>query len=126
MVAAVLGRDIPLSLLEALWEGQGGLEPHLLELKHREFLYQPTRAGEPTYVFKHPLIQEVAYAALALCDPRAKGVNGQALAIDIGDAKDIHPRNKQEVGRRLALLAVSLLYQRFVFRRPQSAATWTG
>ena len=35
---------------------------------------------------------------------------GQALAIDIGDAKDIHPRNKQEVGRRLALAAEAMAY----------------
>lgn len=35
---------------------------------------------------------------------------GMALAIDIGDAADIHPRNKQEVGRRLALSALAITY----------------
>jgi sialate O-acetylesterase len=35
---------------------------------------------------------------------------GIGLAIDIGEAKDIHPRNKQEVGRRLALAALSNAY----------------
>lgn len=33
-----------------------------------------------------------------------------AIAIDIGDATDIHPRNKQEVGRRLALAALGTTY----------------
>ena len=37
---------------------------------------------------------------------------GVALAIDIGDANDIHPTNKQEVGRRLALLAINRVYRR--------------
>lgn len=36
--------------------------------------------------------------------------SGLALAIDIGDAKDIHPVNKQEVGRRLALQALRQTY----------------
>ena len=35
---------------------------------------------------------------------------GLAMTIDIGDPKDIHPRNKQEVGRRLSLVARKLVY----------------
>ncbi len=35
---------------------------------------------------------------------------GLAMTIDIGDAKDIHPRNKQEAGRRLSLVARHLVY----------------
>ncbi len=35
---------------------------------------------------------------------------GLAVAIDIGDASDIHPKNKQEVGRRLALAAEGTVY----------------
>jgi sialate O-acetylesterase len=38
------------------------------------------------------------------------GHSAIASAIDIGDAKDIHPKNKQEVGRRLALDALALVY----------------
>lgn len=37
---------------------------------------------------------------------------GQAVITDIGDAQDIHPKNKQEVGRRLALVALNKTYGR--------------
>jgi sialate O-acetylesterase len=35
---------------------------------------------------------------------------GMAVTIDIGDSHDIHPRNKQEVGARLALVARAVAY----------------
>ena len=35
---------------------------------------------------------------------------GMAVTIDIGEAQNIHPRNKQELGRRLALIARANLY----------------
>lgn len=37
---------------------------------------------------------------------------GEAVIIDLGDPKDIHPRNKQDVGGRLALLALNRTYGR--------------
>lgn len=37
---------------------------------------------------------------------------GMVVAIDIGEANDIHPRNKQEVGRRLSLWALRKVYGR--------------
>lgn len=51
-----------------------------------------------------PRLREAQSRALAL--PHT----GQAVAIDIGDPDDIHPTNKQEVGRRLALIALPKFY----------------
>jgi sialate O-acetylesterase len=43
---------------------------------------------------------------MTLSTPRT----GMAVTIDIGDAGDIHPKNKQEVGHRLALAAQAIAY----------------
>jgi sialate O-acetylesterase len=48
--------------------------------------------------------------AMALSLPQT----GMAVTIDIGDPKDVHIRNKQEVGRRLALAAEAIAYGRKV------------
>ncbi len=59
----------------------------------------------------HP--QESAWAELReaqMMTRRDMAGVGMATTIDIGDADDIHPKNKQEVGRRLALIARDLAY----------------
>ena len=45
---------------------------------------------------------------LALSEPNT----AMAVIIDIGDANDIHPKNKQDVGKRLSLAALKLAYGR--------------
>jgi sialate O-acetylesterase len=51
-----------------------------------------------------PALREAQAMALAL--PQT----GMAVTIDIGDGGDIHPKNKQEVGYRLALAAEGIAY----------------
>jgi sialate O-acetylesterase len=46
--------------------------------------------------------------ALALREPRT----AMAVTIDVGEADNLHPRNKHEVGRRLALAALKSVYGR--------------
>jgi sialate O-acetylesterase len=55
-----------------------------------------------------PTVREAMLKTLAL--PKT----GMAIAIDVGEANDIHPRNKQAVGRRLALWALGTVYGRKV------------
>ena len=56
--------------------------------------------------FSLPQIWEAQAATLSVPN------TGMAVTTDIGNLKDIHPRNKQEVGRRLALWALAKTYGR--------------
>ena len=55
------------------------------------------------------LIREAQLATTRLCPN-----TGMATAVDIGDAVDIHPKNKRDVGRRLAQWALAKTYGRAV------------
>ena len=62
--------------------------------------------GRDASPFFLPQIWEAQAATLALPN------TGMAVITDIGNLRDIHPRNKQEVGRRLALWALAKTYGR--------------
>jgi len=55
---------------------------------------------------------ESAWASIREAQARAQRLPnvGMACIIDIGEADDIHPKNKQEVGSRLAALALNRTY----------------
>ena len=63
--AAVIGKDVPLSLLQAIEEQpEDALRGSLAHLQAAEFLYETRLFPELEYTFKHALTQEVAYGAL--------------------------------------------------------------
>ncbi|WP_153798593.1 sialate O-acetylesterase [Foetidibacter luteolus] len=65
------------------------------------------------YMKTKPLPSESEWAELREAQTLALSLpnTGMACIIDIGEANDIHPKNKQEVGRRLALIADKLVYK---------------
>jgi tetratricopeptide (TPR) repeat protein len=63
-LAAVIGREVGLPLLQAAALPTEGLHLHLGQLQAAEFLYETQRVPEVAYTFQHALTQEVAYASL--------------------------------------------------------------
>ncbi len=72
------------------------------------FLFvQLANFGEPTQAVEAqgwPWLREAQAQALSL------PYTGMATAIDVGDAYDIHPKDKRTVGERLALKALAIAY----------------
>ena len=63
--AAVMGTEVPLTLLQAVVElPEEALRLSLTHLQDAEFLYEASLFPELVYTFKHALTQEVAYGSL--------------------------------------------------------------
>ncbi len=83
----------------AVW-GQGDFPFYFVQLA--PFNY----GGRNASPFFLPQIWEAQTATLSVPN------TGMAVTTDIGNLRDIHPRNKQDVGRRLALWALAKTYGR--------------
>ena len=88
------------SLISSWRSGWGNDTAPFLFVSLAGFRAAPLEPGDSNWA----LMRESQLAALTL--PNV----GQAITIDIGEADDIHPRNKQDVGLRLALAARHLAY----------------
>lgn len=83
------------------WRSRFGDGLPLLIVQLANYGAAPTRPGESEWAQLREVQRQVAGE-----DPRT----GLAVAIDIGERYDIHPSNKQEVGRRLARAARRVAY----------------
>ncbi len=64
-VAAVIGRRIPVRLLQNIEaSSDDALHAQLSALQSSEFLYEVDTGEDATYLFKHALTEEIAYASL--------------------------------------------------------------
>jgi sialate O-acetylesterase len=80
----------------AQW-GQGDFPFYFVQLANFTVANDPTNRGWAR-------MRDVQAQALKL------PATGMAVTIDIGNSKDVHPLNKQDVGRRLALIARTQVY----------------
>lgn len=65
-LASVIGRQFLVRLLERVAGLSGKLEGLLRELKALEIIYEQGLLPEPAYIFKHAVIQDVAYNSLLI------------------------------------------------------------
>ncbi len=96
-IAAVIGREFPLCLLNAVWKISGSVEDQLHELCRLEFLYERAETDGTIFVFRHALTQETAYGSLLERHRRAyHGAVGHAL-------EQLYQDRREEVAELLAL-----------------------
>jgi len=97
---SVLGREFSLRLLQALedtGDSRGpGLTAALAELARLEFLYERSEGGEPVFVFKHALTQDVARATLV--GPRRRALHRRAAEA----LERLYPERRRELAPVLA------------------------
>ena len=116
---------IPYAVRGAIWyqgesiidANKGGIElyPRVQAALIRDWRERWGQGDFPFYIVQlagqeaasnSPLVREAQATVLSLPN------TGMAVATDIGEAKNVHPHNKQDVGNRLARIALANAYRR--------------
>jgi len=88
------------TMIRSWWQGWGQNDFPFLFVQLANFLQVKGEPGESEWAE----LREAQLMTLGLPN------TGMAVATDIGEANDIHPKNKQDVGERLALWALAGTY----------------
>jgi class 3 adenylate cyclase len=120
-IAAVVGREVPLAILERV----AGLLPDdiaeaLSQLRRAELLYELPPFGQGVHAFRHPLIQEVAYQSL---------LQGRRRELHAAVARAITEQFADRVDEYSALIAFHLERAEDLVAAAQAhvrAAMWIG
>jgi sialate O-acetylesterase len=116
---------VPFALRGVIWyQGESNVAAHASYLERFSALirdwqgrFGAREAQVPFYFVQLAAFRETGdWAYLREAQARALELpdTGMVVTLDIGDARDIHPRNKREVGSRLARLALRQTYGRDV------------
>jgi sialate O-acetylesterase len=110
---------IPYAIRGAIWyQGESNVTSHERYRDQMRALIRDyrTRWGQGQFPFHY--VQLASFRATedwprlreAQAEALSEPATGMVVTLDIGDPNDIHPRNKREVGRRLALVARARTY----------------
>ena len=95
-VAAVIGREFAFRILETITEMREELKSGLVNLQGLEFIYEKSLFPDLEYIFRHALVQEVAYNSLLI--NRRKEIHEK-----IGKAiESLYPQRLEEFCEMLA------------------------
>jgi tetratricopeptide (TPR) repeat protein len=112
--AAVIGHEVPLSLLQAIVEMPSeSLHRNLALVKTAEFLYETRLFPESEYTFKHALTHEVAYGSIL--QERRRGLHArivEALETLVGNRVAEHAERLAHHALRGEVWAKALAYCR--------------
>ena len=95
--AAVIGRDVPRSLLQRVATAPESARTYsLARLRAGEFIHETTLGGEPAYTFRHAMIHDVAYDTV----PEAQRASLHGLVAEA--IEQLYPTRLGEHAGRLA------------------------
>src|SRR5215471_2989742 len=116
--AAVVGKDVPFALLQAIAEEpEDSIRQSLTRLQAAEFLYEVRLFPELEYTFKHALTHEVTYGGLL--NDRRRSLHAQIVVM----TERLHADHLDEHVERLAYHAVrGEVWQKAVSYRQQAGA----